>query len=125
VAQNGLAAPGCRSRHQRRLEPLSRALCVNLNLNYLQIIKITIITLEATISVLFLAGALWSISGLWTCPKGTPDCEGWAILGAYILAPGGFLFGVASIILAKTKAWYSQVALLLGLVWILYWGFYA
>lgn len=88
-------------------------------------IKVAITTVEAIAGLIFLGVSLWSISGIWTCPKGTPDCEGWAMLGAYIFAPTGILIITASIFLAKTRSWFSQVALVLGLGWLLWWELYA
>lgn len=84
-------------------------------------IKPAVLIIEAITGLLALGIALWSISGLWTCPKGTPDCEGWAILGAYIFAPAGFLIVMASLFLAKTNSWYSQLVFLFGVAWFVWW----
>jgi hypothetical protein len=105
--------------------PILKALCVKLSMDTLAKVKSLTAILEALISFLFSVGALWSISGLWTCPLRTPDCEAWAILGALVLAPIGVLLGVASGVLAKTRSWYSQLAVLPALAWLMYWGLYA
>ncbi len=72
---------------------------------------------------ILLGGALWSLASIYTCPEGTPDCEGWAIWGGYVLGPTSFGLLVGGIALYKRySAWFQLVAAL-GLAWGVYWGF--
>ncbi|WP_086932645.1 hypothetical protein [Agarilytica rhodophyticola] len=86
-----------------------------------KVVKTIVGFAECVIGSLFLIAALWSLSNIFSCPKDSSDCEGWAILGAYMTAPIGISLLIAGVALLKSKSLYSQLAVLPALGWLVYW----
>lgn len=65
--------------------------------------------------------AVWSYLNIFRCPEDSWDCEGWALLGVYMVVPVSFFTLLSGVVQIKTKSWYSQLLLLPSLGWVLYW----
>jgi len=101
---------------------LSAALCVSeirAYMNYKKLVALIFILAGA----IFVTAAAWSLTGLVTCPEGTPDCEGWAILGGYAFLPAATGFLIGGIALLKNRSLWYQLASVCGAAWFTYWAF--
>ncbi|MGH1487172.1 MAG: hypothetical protein ACRBCI_13240 [Cellvibrionaceae bacterium] len=81
--------------------------------------------IEFFLAAIFTGFAVWSISGLYSCPENTADCGGWALLGFYAAAPAGLLTYIAAFWLLKSKQRRSQLLIVVALVWMLWLWFFA
>lgn len=72
--------------------------------------------------IIFVIVAGWSLTGLVTFPEGTPDCEGWAMLGGYVFGPAAIGFLVGGIALLKGRSLWYQLATVCGAAWFTCWA---
>ena len=87
-------------------------------MNYKKLIALSLIFT----GIIFFIVAAWSLTGLVTCPQGTPDCEGWAILGGYVFGPAAICFLAGGIALLKNRSLWYQLATVGGAAWFTYWA---